>query len=207
MQNNVQRDMCAYWEVPLETCFGDSASPLTADAVQRWLASEPKLVQGLSDLLDEVTTEVHEAKEAKDVQTARAPRASPRMVHDTEAPPHPPPTANPLQIGDADRDPLAASGQRPFMGGFAPPPVFGPRGDGMLVGPGHPMFHAPPRPPPRGPWGGDGFLPPGAVPPGARFDPVGPFGRPPPPPPPGAFRGNPDWDDLPPPGGPGSMYL
>lgn len=29
----------------------------------------------------------------------------------------------------------------------------------------------------RGPWGGDGFLPPMGAPPGARFDPVGPFGR------------------------------
>ena len=26
----------------------------------------------------------------------------------------------------------------------------------------------------RGPWGGDGFLPPMGAPPGARFDPVGP---------------------------------
>jgi proteasome inhibitor subunit 1 (PI31) len=28
---------------------------------------------------------------------------------------------------------------------------------------------------PHGPWGGDGFLPPMGAPPGARFDPVGPF--------------------------------
>jgi hypothetical protein len=28
----------------------------------------------------------------------------------------------------------------------------------------------------RGPWGGDGFLPPMGAPLGARFDPVGPFG-------------------------------
>lgn len=45
----------------------------------------------------------------------------------------------------------------------------------MLVGPEHPMFGGElPRPG----WGGDGrtFLPPGAVPPGARFDPVFPMG-------------------------------
>jgi proteasome inhibitor subunit 1 (PI31) len=39
----------------------------------------------------------------------------------------------------------------------------------MLVGPNHPMFGVP-QP---GPMGSDGLrLPPGAVPPGARFDPI-----------------------------------
>jgi len=46
----------------------------------------------------------------------------------------------------------------------------------MFVGPDHPIFgigrggnHSP-----RGPWGGDGYLPPMGAPPGARFDPIGP---------------------------------
>ena len=59
---------------------------------------------------------------------------------------------------------------------FAPPSLFpGSDGDGMFVGPNHPIFggglggQAG-----RGPWGGDGFLPPLGAPPGARFDPVGP---------------------------------
>lgn len=46
----------------------------------------------------------------------------------------------------------------------------------MFVGPDHPIF-GPGRGRgygERGPWGGDGFLPPMGAPPGARFDPVGP---------------------------------
>lgn len=48
----------------------------------------------------------------------------------------------------------------------------------MLVGPDHPMFSQPfgsGEPsfmPPEGPWSGPQRLPPGAVPPGARFDPI-----------------------------------
>lgn len=51
----------------------------------------------------------------------------------------------------------------------------------MMVGPDHPLFRE------RfegqqgvggGTWGGDGWLPQGAVPPGARFDPIGPAVRP-----------------------------
>lgn len=50
----------------------------------------------------------------------------------------------------------------------------------MFIGPGHPIFGG--RQPgglgqgSPGRWGGDGFLPPMGAPPGARFDPVGPFG-------------------------------
>jgi hypothetical protein len=47
----------------------------------------------------------------------------------------------------------------------------------MLVGPNHPIFGQRGQgafPPNRGPWGGDGFLPPMGAPAGARFDPVGP---------------------------------
>lgn len=78
----------------------------------------------------------------------------------------------------------------------------------MMVGPNHPMFQQPPYDPTQPPY----FpmqpgipMAPGAVPPGARFDPVSPFGYLP-----GATRGrgqrpplsgSPDFDELPPPGG------
>jgi proteasome inhibitor subunit 1 (PI31) len=83
-----------------------------------------------------------------------------------------PPANNPLEIGRRDLDPFYGGGA------FAPPPLFGgpSGGDGMFVGPDHPIFGArrdPHRGPgPMGPWGGDGFLPPMGAPPGARFDPI-----------------------------------
>lgn len=114
---------------------------------------------------------------------------------------------NPLQIGRSDLDPIPLHNQ---PNPFAPPPLF-PRnpGDGMFVGPDHPIFGGAfsPRTGPagRGPWGGDGYLPPMGAPPGARFDPVlpGPFG-----PGGGPFGGgraprrygDPDNDELMPPG-------
>ncbi|PWN29956.1 hypothetical protein BDZ90DRAFT_229001 [Jaminaea rosea] len=138
------------------------------------------------------------------------------------------PGRNPLAIGDRDLQPLG--GMRP-PGSFGPPPLFGGGGGGGGIGGGmgggmypsgldDPLFRD--RFPgtgggvpfgggtgqPRGPWGGDGFLPPGAVPPGARFDPIGPMGPQPGFPgqggagrggqaPPGS--GDPDWDDVRPP--------
>jgi len=46
----------------------------------------------------------------------------------------------------------------------------------MFVGPDHPIFGGRGLGDVRGrgPWGGDGFLPPMGAPSGARFDPVGP---------------------------------
>ncbi|KAJ3104694.1 hypothetical protein HDU97_008970 [Phlyctochytrium planicorne] len=134
---------------------------------------------------------------------------------------------NPYAIGDVDLDPFAAApGLIPPRGGMHP-------GGGMFVGPDHPMFggggggfgggYGGGGFGPGGMGGGGVFFPPGAVPPGARFDPVGPFGprpgvggiggggfgpgggrggigpfgggprRPP-------MRGGPDNDELPPPG-------
>ncbi|KAI0321848.1 PI31 proteasome regulator N-terminal-domain-containing protein [Amylostereum chailletii] len=82
------------------------------------------------------------------------------------------PPQNPLEIGRRDLDPLGL-GSNPF----APPSLFpGSGGDGMLVGPNHPIFgqRGQRGGPIRGPWGGDGYLPSMGAPPGARFDPVGP---------------------------------
>lgn len=81
----------------------------------------------------------------------------------------------------------------------------------MFVGPDHPIFGSRGPIGDRGPWGGDGFLPPMGAPPGARFDPVGPgpLGRLPGrspgrgrwgPPSGGRFSGEPDNDELLPPG-------
>ncbi|PPQ83257.1 hypothetical protein CVT25_003996 [Psilocybe cyanescens] len=108
---------------------------------------------------------------------------------------------NPLEIGRRDLDPFPANP-------FAPPSLFPQHGgDGMFVGPEHPIFGMGrgSNSPLRGPWGGDGYLPPMGAPPGARFDPVGPgfpnrglgpFG--------GNGRGrrpeNPDNDEFMPPG-------
>lgn len=109
--------------------------------------------------------------------------ARPRGSIPDNAPPHerlyqPPPTFprdNPLQIGRRDLDPIP-------MHPFSPPSLFGQpsSGDGMFVGPDHPIWagrnpggpgHFPDE---RGPWGGDGYLPQMGAPPGARFDPIGP---------------------------------
>ncbi|KAG9288725.1 hypothetical protein G9A89_004344 [Geosiphon pyriformis] len=120
---------------------------------------------------------------------------------------------NPFSIGREDLDPL---GSNPIMGpprfgGGGIQPLRGPsRGGGMYVGPDHPIFG------PRGSggiYGGPQPLPRGAVPPGARFDPIGPFdpfGNPlgpiPGQPQRGGFgprqfsSGEPDNDELPPPG-------
>jgi len=82
---------------------------------------------------------------------------------------------NPFEIGRSDLDPIP----NPFAGRSPIQPLN--PGGGMYVGPGHPIFgqgqsQQPRQPGARGPWGGDGFLPPMGAPPGARFDPVGPFG-------------------------------
>lgn len=136
--------------------------------------------------------------------------ARPQPVPPPQAPDHDDPLRmpprNPLEIGRRDRDPFPRNP-------FAPPSLFpGSEDDGMFVGPNHPIFNpglgGQGR---RGPWGGDGFLPPMGAPPGARFDPVGPgIGPFPGGPipgrgpgrgmPGGGNMGDPDFDDFPPPG-------
>ncbi|KAF9358944.1 hypothetical protein BGX26_000550 [Mortierella sp. AD094] len=132
---------------------------------------------------------------------------------------------NPFEIGRSDLDPFGGrlgggiGGGGGFGGGIG-----GSTGGGMIVGPNHPMFRRPPGGVGGiggggGIYGGPQPLPRGSVPPGARFDPIGPFG------PtggnaPGAgtahgdphrgqgrgagrgtsFPGEPDNDDAPPPG-------
>jgi len=102
---------------------------------------------------------------------------------------------NPLEIGVRDRN--------PFPNAFGPPPLFSDDNDGMFVGPNHPIFNSRLGQihPVRGPWGGDGYLPPLGAPSGARFDPIGPG--------PGMGRGRgiarrfshePDNDEFMPPG-------
>lgn len=84
-------------------------------------------------------------------------------------PPNPRPY-NPLEIGRSDLDPFGTDT-------FSPPSLFPPHGgDGMFAGPDHPIFVGRGRRQDnlRGPWGGDGYLPPMGAPPGARFDPIGP---------------------------------
>ncbi|KAH8830767.1 PI31 proteasome regulator N-terminal-domain-containing protein [Flagelloscypha sp. PMI_526] len=117
---------------------------------------------------------------------------------------------NPLEIGRSDLDPFPGE---PRLGrnAFAPPQLFpGAGGDGMFVGPDHPLFQGG-GVGGNGPWGGDGFLPPMGAPPGARFDPVNPLGGPGL----GPFapggraprqQGDPDNDEFMPPGM-GDMYM
>ncbi|KAK4698541.1 hypothetical protein P7C70_g7731, partial [Phenoliferia sp. Uapishka_3] len=98
---------------------------------------------------------------------------------------------NPFNIGRSDLDPLGGrSGTFPGFPGTAGP-SFGAGGmggaeGGMYMGPNHPLFRE--RFENDGGvggggegrvWGGDGWLPQGAVPPGARFDPIGPANGPP----------------------------
>ncbi|KAG5637458.1 hypothetical protein H0H81_004475 [Sphagnurus paluster] len=102
-------------------------------------------------------------------QPGNPPPARPRPHMPPYAPYQPPhiPPENPLSIGRRDLDPLP-------INPFAPPPLFRESGgDGMFVGPEHPIFGTG-RMGNQGPWGGDGYLPPMGVPPGARFDPIGP---------------------------------
>ncbi|CAH7670364.1 hypothetical protein PPACK8108_LOCUS5061 [Phakopsora pachyrhizi] len=85
---------------------------------------------------------------------------------------------NPLEIGRSDLDPIGTSNivlpsiyNRPsniFPSHQIDQPT------GMMVGPNHPIFNDRNPSRPSDIFGGDGFLPPGAVPPGARFDPIGP---------------------------------
>ncbi|CAG8514923.1 3636_t:CDS:2 [Ambispora leptoticha] len=121
---------------------------------------------------------------------------------------------NPFSVGRDDLDPLGSNpiiGPPRFGSGYGLPPLGGPsRGGGMYVGPDHPIFDSRRFEGDRIPPDGPSILPRGAVPPGARFDQILPFG-----PGPrgrggvgrgggrggsGIFSGEPDFDEIPPPG-------
>ncbi|TFK43395.1 PI31 proteasome regulator N-terminal-domain-containing protein [Crucibulum laeve] len=136
-----------------------------------------KLIPGLQK--EGYTEDVEASNDAP--STSRQP---PPTQPNPQAPPYAPdrdlyrpPSAfprNPLEIGRRDLDPFPRNP-------FSPPSLFPDvGGDGMFVGPDHPIFGGRDRGgfADRGPWGGDGFLPPIGAPPGARFDPVGPDSMP-----------------------------
>lgn len=120
-------------------------------------------------------------EETEEVAASVAPANPPQAAPPARPRPVPPPFAedipygflppqrpyNPMEIGRRDLDPFGSDA-------FAPPSLFPPHGgDGMFVGPDHPIFGSRRRRS-DGPWGGDGYLPPMGAPPGARFDPIGP---------------------------------
>jgi len=175
---------------------GFISSNRIADLVQSYkFKIIQKLVPGLrKEGYTESTGDVSSSRARHDQPRPQAPRAytPPYADHNPFAEqPGRSPYGNPLSIGRSDLDPIPA-----HPNPFAPPSLFGGSrsGDGMIVGPDHPIFsdrfnlgrgggigghgHH------EGPWGGDGFLPPLGAPPGARFDPIAPFG-------PGQGRGGP----------------
>ncbi|KAI0796555.1 PI31 proteasome regulator N-terminal-domain-containing protein [Abortiporus biennis] len=187
-----------------------SSNRVTDLMSQFQLAIVQKLIPGLRK---EGYTESGSADTAS---SSRAPQPPPQPFNPQPQPVQPPfapeqpdvgPFNNPLEIGRRDLEPFPRNP-------FAPPSLFpDSNGDGMIVGPYHPIFGPGMRgqgPGGRGPWGGDGYLPPLGAPPGARFDPVGPgLG----PQPGGPFPGRrnprlpgggnmfePDNDEFPPPG-------
>ncbi|KAF9057705.1 PI31 proteasome regulator N-terminal-domain-containing protein [Panaeolus papilionaceus] len=138
----------------------------------------------ISKLIPGLRKDGYAENDASTASTSTTPR---RPVSDPSVPDHEPnPTGpdripytprsafprNPLEIGRSDLDPFP-------INPFSPPSLFPHAGgDGMFLGPNHPIFsgrRGPSTSPFSGPWGGDGYLPPMGAPPGARFDPVGPF--------------------------------
>ncbi|KAF5387721.1 hypothetical protein D9615_000272 [Tricholomella constricta] len=134
-----------------------------------------ELIPGLRK--DGYTEEITDASTNAGGSNAPQPQHPPPVRPQPHTPPFAPyqpshiPPENPLSIGRRDLDPFPDNP-------FAPPPLFPSNsGDGMFVGPDHPIFGGGRGRSPfgdRGPWGGDGFLPPLGAPPGARFDPIGP---------------------------------
>ena len=189
--------------------YGFISSNRIADFISQFkLKIVQKLLPGLQKegYIEESTTTTSSSSSHPPSQDQRNPRPRPRTppdAPDSNTYPRSALPRNPLEIGRRDLDPFPTNP-------FAPPSLFPPgSGDGMFVGPDHPIFGRGVRGPfaDRGPWGGDGFLPPLGAPPGARFDPVGPG------PMGGPFGGNnngrlpgrgnmrdPDNDDFMPPG-------
>ncbi|KZT12822.1 uncharacterized protein LAESUDRAFT_808353 [Laetiporus sulphureus 93-53] len=156
---------------------GYISSNRVADLMSQYqLTTIQKLVPGLrKEGYIEPSTETPGAASSSRPRNIVPPSAEPGPVQPPEAPerslrvPR-----NPLEIGRRDLEPFSRNP-------FAPPSLFPDNGgDGMIVGPDHPIFGPGMRgrgPGGMGPWGGDGYLPPLGAPPGARFDPVGPSPR------------------------------
>ncbi|KAL4075967.1 PI31 proteasome regulator N-terminal-domain-containing protein [Scleroderma yunnanense] len=180
----------------------DLISQLKLKIIQKLIPSLNK--EGYSEEVEGTST--HVAGPATNLPPARPRPITPPFPGDI---PYGPrsyiPPDNPLEIGRRDLEPF---GGQPF----APLPLFPPHGgDGMFVGPDHPIFGSRGRRSDviRGPWGGDGFLPPLGAPPGARFDPITPLNRIYPPfgrGAPGRRSGEPDNDEFMPPGA-GDMFM
>ncbi|EGG07807.1 uncharacterized protein MELLADRAFT_77515 [Melampsora larici-populina 98AG31] len=119
--------------------------------------------------------------------SSSAPPPPPSAAVPSSTPTQPPQSSNPnpsssiqtpFNIGQSDLDPIGTSNIRLPSLYNRPTNERNPlnSNDGMFVGPNHSIFnhHQSQNPSNLGPFGGDGFLPPDAVPHGARFDPIGP---------------------------------
>ncbi|WFD42966.1 hypothetical protein MPSI1_001617 [Malassezia psittaci] len=223
IKNAKQRDNRSSWEVPLERYIPSTSLPMDAEKAKSVVNEE--LVDHILTVLQHETNKKLNSSLSQDKSPQSGSRTHllnpPQFSSDAPAQRNSaiPGESNPLRIGDKDRDPLAASNLPPFPGNTNPQNPLDKSGDGMILGPSHPMFRGSGRfresSPPIGPDMGGEYLPPNAVPPGARFDPIGPFPSQQPRPsrlPRDPFqsgpRMNPDWDEMPPPGGGfGNMYM
>jgi len=192
---------------------GFISSNRITDIVSRFqLVIVQKLIPGLRKEGYTETSEASSSSQARPSRPNNPESSRPQPLSPPSAPARSDPylVRNPLEIGRSDLSPFPRNP-------FAPPSLFPDnRGDGMFVGPDHPIFgQGGGRSPGNiGPFGGDGFLPPMGAPPGARFDPIvpGPLGGLPrrgPRGPGGQFgpgTGEPDNDDFMPPGA-GDMFM
>jgi proteasome inhibitor subunit 1 (PI31) len=171
---------------PQPLVHGFISSNRVSDLVSQFkLKILQNLIPGLSKEGYAEETDTHSSA-SHPAQQQQPPPAQPQRPRPPTGPPFPeddfppfgipalPRTGNPLDIGRRDLDPFAATNP------FNPAPLFpGNNSGGMIMGPNHPYFTGRTNPNSsgiRGPWGGDGYLPPMGAPPGARFDPVVPFG-------------------------------
>ncbi|OCH90695.1 hypothetical protein OBBRIDRAFT_754456 [Obba rivulosa] len=155
---------------------GFISSNRVADFISQFqLTTIQKLIPGLRKEgyteSDDTSTNAGGSQPRTDVPPPAHPQPDQPPYPPQHATPPYPPMRNPLEIGRRDLDPIPRNP-------FSPPSLFPDHGgDGMFVGPDHPIFGPGMRgqgPEGRGPWGGDGYLPPIGAPPGARFDPPGP---------------------------------
>lgn len=189
------------------------------DAEVAYTMRSHAVVQQVDDMLQELgrkwtqaqTAKLQQQAEQQQQQQQGGPQRSTLQEYAAVGGPPLDPLGDPLRDPRArqpsslfPRGPFGYTPGNPFeigRGDFMPPGFPGPPsgGEGMLVGPHHPMFRAR-FPPPDRRGGGvpDMGIPRGSVPPGARFDPI--HGIPPQPENPYANPRGPDFDEFPPPG-------